>query len=69
MLTGASVKGKAGIESSFLGLKECAEFLGVSESFINKQRRLGRLKYYKFGKKVCVKKADIEEFAQARLVG
>jgi excisionase family DNA binding protein len=53
----------------FLSLKECAEMLGVSESFLNKQKRLGLLKYYKFGKRVCVKKSDVLEYTQSRLVG
>lgn len=53
----------------FLTEEQVGEMLGgVSTSFIRKERSNGRLKFYKFGRTVRIKREDAESYAEQRLV-
>ena len=55
--------------SGVLNTRETARYLGVSEVFIKKRRRLGTgPRFYRIGGRVIYKRADLDAFLQAHVV-
>jgi excisionase family DNA binding protein len=55
-------------DEKYLTKSEAAEYARLSEATIDRMRKSGQLKYIKVGKKVLVRRSDIDVFMAARVV-